>query len=309
MLGTLLRLLERDPRQDVQPAILDDPEQQRIFRQLVHLGALRRSRRASEVLCPSCMAQRVSPYADVAGEEWVGCIECGTLRLPFGYTAVFAVDVTWLTAQISRSLPGSSTFGSEPLEPNLLWRVARLPWRHKTMDVLFARIPGQPETEDRLARCLLDQPAEIRQLVFLSQRAPIGRWCQTAQRQLVALEDHAYLDESGLHLDGIPLLDRLCLDATKPLARVEAAPDGSWLRVNGRELRVRQSRQRDFVLVMVDSYLKGSRRPKLEWVLRQAGYSEGTSELKHISKRPEFFQFFGHGNGEVWIRDGDAPSC
>lgn len=84
--------------------------------------------------------------------------------------------------------------------------------------------------------------------------------------------------------------------------KIEIAEDGAWLKVNGRELRLR-GKQRDCALVMVEAYRKGNRRPKTEWVLRRAGYGEGISKLKSITSRPEFFEFFGYGEGECWIID------
>lgn len=82
---------------------------------------------------------------------------------------------------------------------------------------------------------------------------------------------------------------------------VDCAPDGSWLKVGERELRKIRGQQRDFVLTMVAAYRAGNLRPKLEWVLRKARYSEGLYDLRHISKRPEFLEFFGQSNGECWI--------
>jgi hypothetical protein len=162
---------------------------------------------------------------------------------------------------------------------------------------------GRPADDDRIARFLLNQAPEVLQLVILSRSAALRRWEQPGRRVVVDLEDQGYLDDAGLHVNVPPLLERLALDPPKPSIEVEAAPDGAWLQVNGHELQVRQGKQRDFILVMANAYRSNHRRPKLEWVLRQAGYAEGTSELKHVSKRPEFLEFFGYGNGEVWIND------
>ena len=90
-----------------------------------------------------------------------------------------------------------------------------------------------------------------------------------------------------------------------PLAQlttdIECAPDGSWLRVGNRTLRRIRGQQRDFVLTMVEAYRAGNFRPKREWVLRKARYAEGLYDLRHISKRPEFLEFFGQADGECWI--------
>lgn len=93
------------------------------------------------------------------------------------------------------------------------------------------------------------------------------------------------------------------LPTSRP-TKVEIAIDGRWLRVNGRELRLK-GKQRDFALVMAEAYGRGMRSPTLEWVLRKAGYGAGTTQLRHVSKIPEFFDFFGYGDGEVWIRADD----
>lgn len=87
----------------------------------------------------------------------------------------------------------------------------------------------------------------------------------------------------------------------RTVADIECAPDGSWLRVGDRELRGIRGYQQDFVLTMVDAYRKGNRRPKVEWAFRVAGYGEGTYDLRHITRRKEFFDFFAQGGGECWI--------
>lgn len=61
------------------------------------------------------------------------------------------------------------------------------------------------------------------------------------------------------------------------------------------------ARQQDFVLIMVDAYNAGEYRPRIEWVLRRAGYREGLYDLRHISHRPAFHAFFGQAAGECWI--------
>ena len=86
-----------------------------------------------------------------------------------------------------------------------------------------------------------------------------------------------------------------------PDLKIECATDGSWLRVGSRELRKIRGQQQDFVLTMIDAYHKGNYRPKLEWALRKARYAEGVYDLRHISKRKEFLEFFGQADGECWI--------
>ena len=93
-------------------------------------------------------------------------------------------------------------------------------------------------------------------------------------------------------------------DAALPdrtVADIECAPDGSWLRVGNRILRRIRGHQQDFVLTMVDAYKKGNRRPKVEWAFRVAGYGEDSYDLRHITRRKEFFDFFAQEGGECWI--------
>lgn len=100
-------------------------------------------------------------------------------------------------------------------------------------------------------------------------------------------------------------LDRILVAQHPPKKQpeiiVECAPDGSWLRVGERELRKIRGQQQDFVVTMVEAYHKGNRRPKIEWAFRLAGYGEGTYDLRHISRRPEFLEFFAQEGGECWI--------
>ena len=93
------------------------------------------------------------------------------------------------------------------------------------------------------------------------------------------------------------------LSDAEPVANidVECATDGAWLRVGDRVLRGIRGQQRDFVINMVNAYRKGIQRPKLEWALRMAGYSDGTCNLRHISRRSAFFEFFAQQDGECWI--------
>lgn len=89
----------------------------------------------------------------------------------------------------------------------------------------------------------------------------------------------------------------------QPVANVgvECATDGAWLRVGDRFLRGIRGQQRDFVITMVDAYRKGNLRPKKEWVFRLAGYSPSTYDLRHITRREVFFDFFAQQGGECWI--------
>lgn len=111
--------------------------------------------------------------------------------------------------------------------------------------------------------------------------------------------------ENGNEQFNLEWLDRI-LVAQRPPEKpseitVECAPDGSWLRVGDRELRKIRGQQQDFVVTMVDAYRKGNRRPKVEWAFRVAGYGEGSYDLRHISRRPEFLEFFAQEGGECWI--------
>ena len=111
--------------------------------------------------------------------------------------------------------------------------------------------------------------------------------------------------EDGVEQFDLPVLERILASrhAAPESAKVviECAPDGSWLRVGDRELRNIRGQQQDFVLTMVDAYNKDNRRPKVEWAFRVAGYGEGTYDLRHITRRKEFFDFFAQGGGECWI--------
>ena len=302
MLNTLLRLFELAPKQQIQPATLDDDNQQATYVHLQALGALRLVRKAGELLCPSCFDYRVQPIQGPDGEMTL-CPDCGPTILPPGYSNILEVHAPWLMEQIAANFRNSSISAPQQLEPDLLWRILRFPHLGNSVEVLFARITRHTDEEERIARAVVDRFPDSLQLVLLSRHCVLRQLEHAGRRIVVALEDHGHLDDTGLHLGTRTLLDRLVLPPPKAVPKVEVAADGAWLRVNGRELQLRQGKQRDFVLVMAGAYEKGNRRPKLEWVLRQAGYEEGSSELKHISKRPQFFEFFGYGNGEVWIKD------
>jgi len=111
--------------------------------------------------------------------------------------------------------------------------------------------------------------------------------------------------EDGVEQFDLPVLERILASLHAPQksteVEVECSPDGSWLRVGDRELRSIRGQQQDFVLTMVEAYKKGNRRPKVEWAFRVAGYGEGTYDLRHITRRKEFFEFFAQEGGECWI--------
>ena len=122
--------------------------------------------------------------------------------------------------------------------------------------------------------------------------------------QLRAIKD-LLIGEDGQEQFDLPVLQRM-LASQQTLQKsvevqVECAPDGSWLRVGERELRGIRGKQQDFVLTMVEAYKKGHRRPKVEWAFRVAGYGEGTYDLRHITRRKVFFEFFAQEGGECWI--------
>jgi len=71
--------------------------------------------------------------------------------------------------------------------------------------------------------------------------------------------------------------------------------------VGNRNLRGIRGKQQDFVLTMVNAYKNRNYRPKIEWALRMAGYGDGIYNLRHISKRSEFLEFFSQADGECWI--------
>jgi hypothetical protein len=139
MLSHWLRLLESHPEQDIQPALVEDPDRRAIYHRLARVGALRRTRRATEIFCPECFKQRVTPQRGPEG-EMVQCLYCGPIPLDPGYTDVYSVHLPWLFAQIGTCLPPSVAVGAAELEPEVLWRVAKLRRQAKTVDVMFARI-------------------------------------------------------------------------------------------------------------------------------------------------------------------------
>lgn len=104
-----------------------------------------------------------------------------------------------------------------------------------------------------------------------------------------------------IHQAGGEVLAVNVAPSAQPAAEIECAPDGSWLRVGNRILRKIRGHQQDFVLTMVEAYNKGNRRPKVEWAFRVAGYGEGSYDLRHITRRMEFFDFFAQEGGECWI--------
>lgn len=60
---------------------------------------------------------------------------------------------------------------------------------------------------------------------------------------------------------------------------------------------------------VTDDYKKGNQRPKVEWAFWVAGHGEGTYDLRHITRRKEFLDFFAQGGGECWIvTDLGCPS-
>lgn len=83
--------------------------------------------------------------------------------------------------------------------------------------------------------------------------------------------------------------------------KVSCAADGRWLKVGSRTLRGLRNKQQDFVLIMVEAYNAGEYRPRIEWVFRRAGYGDGIYDLRHISRRTDFHQFFAQSAGECWI--------
>ena len=133
-----------------------------------------------------------------------------------------------------------------------------------------------------------------------------GRLSAAVAAQLDALLGQAHeLVRQTQPVSGVPIAAVSALGGVE----VDCAPDGSWLKVGERELRRLRNKQCDFVLTMVEAYQKGNRRPKVEWAFRVAGYGEGTYDLRHITRRKEFFDFFAQGGGECWIvSDPDCAS-
>jgi hypothetical protein len=251
----------------------------------------------TEILCPFCEQQRVRPRFRSEGRYVASCFECGDVAIPAEHLDTIEADFDWFFSVLANAFPtGTET---SVLVPELLWLVTTFEHRSKKIEVLFARLPGDAESERRAARALNDLSADRRLLVFTSRESALEEMTLQGRRVVVCLPAVATLEEYGLDIRG-PLIDLVVGPMASAGPGVDVAADGSWLRIGERELRL-AGKQRDFALVMVEAWRADNRRPKLEWVLRRAGYGDGTSELKHVTKRREFFEFFGYGNGEVWI--------
>lgn len=307
VLGHYLRVIESAPAQRIQIALMDDVRTQAAYRNLLQLGALKATQAASEVLCPYCDGVRVEPKR--RGEAYSAfCPECGEIPIAAALMEVAEASLDWLLDGIAAVFQVASHSPARELVPALLWEVARINVYGKAVAVLFARTPSDSACEERLADALSDLSSNLVQLIFTSRPSVLQHLDVGGRRQVFALEDIAVIFEGRLTIDRDFVLDRLALEPPKPSAKVDVAPDGAWLEVNGRRLYLR-GKQRDFALIMVEAYRKNIRRPKTEWALRQAGYEDGTSDLTHITRRKAFFQFFGYADGECWILDDRSPGA
>jgi len=180
--------------------------------------------------------------------------------------------------------------------------------RHVSAPVFFGR--RLKDAPDEQITSALSDPAFGTGGVVLALKDP--KLVLPSGHQVRAVKDLLIVEDGEEQFD-LPVLERILVSllAAPELAElvIECAPDGSWLRVGDRELRNIRGQQQDFVLTMLDAYKKGNRRPRVEWAFRVAGYGEGTYDLRHITRRKEFFDFFARGGGECWIvTDPDCAS-
>ena len=144
----------------------------------------------------------------------------------------------------------------------------------------------------------IDATADRSPLVHLSRRYP-----SSAPVHGAVLQDISALLRQADSLAQSALVTPSDIAPVQQAAPVEvtSAADGRWLKVGHRTLRGLRNKQQDFVLIMVEAYHAQEYRPRIEWVLRRAGYGEGIYDLRHISRRPAFHQFFAQSAGECWI--------
>ncbi|MGE3806578.1 MAG: hypothetical protein AB7K24_18075 [Gemmataceae bacterium] len=266
---------------------------------LRRLGVARPGPPLTEVLCPWCDQQRLRPRYRTEGRYGALCFDCGDVEIPATQLETLVPDFNRFFEVLREGIPGASGDSFAVLVQDLLWHLASFHHRSRRIELHFAWLPDA-ESERRVAKAITDATGDQHKLVICSARTVLSNLTKPGQRVVSALADAISVVDGRLQIHGsaLDLVVGFPPQADEP--EIDIAPDGSWLKVNGRELRL-SGKQRDFALVMVEAWRADNRRPKLEWVLRRAGYGDGTSELRHVTKRAEFLEFFGYGNGEVWI--------
>lgn len=277
-----------------------------LHHKLLATRVLRPAPEISQLVCPLCDSPSVDPVPSPEGKYEFYCGVCDTtVDIPGDSYKVLALSLENLFALLVRGVGADRLEVVWELLPEHLWMIGEIAYGGQSIKVLFARV-SSPEAEARVLDCLLALPVSYRCLVLLSREAD---FITSIRERLLAvvLSDVAMLDVNGFHLhDREELLSRFKLGQNSgmrpPGLDIEVEPEGRWVRLNGVRTHVTGKKQRQFVLAMAAAFRKGDQHPRLEKMLTAAGYSEGTSELKHISQSEEFLSLFGYGNGEVWFK-------
>jgi hypothetical protein len=82
---------------------------------------------------------------------------------------------------------------------------------------------------------------------------------------------------------------------------VEMTPDGSWIRIRGREYRFRGMIHRSIVKQVYEAWRDGAGRLRTQEVLEEAG-SKSKELAQAFSGRPDFKEIIGYDDGFCWLK-------
>lgn len=301
LLHYYLHLSDTHPQLRLPLIIEDDPWATWANRQLLLIGAFRPAPEITLLDCPECGKVSVRPLPAPHPVGWdYYCGPCGKIVDLPQQQRILALSMDWWFGALAKAFKATGHRHAYVSLPGYLWEVGEFALSNgTTVNLLFARVDGMV-SEAKIFDRLLELPPHGQYIVLCSRQAPLIQTFAKERKNLVVnLGEIGEIDQTGLQLDTGPLIDALEPSAQAP--RIEIAPDGSWLRVKGKEIRLR-GKQRNLALVMVEAYQQGITRPKAEWVLRRAGYGPAMTKLRDLTKRKDFFEVFDYGDGEVWLR-------
>ncbi|WP_408951588.1 hypothetical protein [Lysobacter sp. Hz 25] len=279
---------------------------------LAALGAFHAAKRTRRIRCRECGKQMPRQVYE-AGDHLLRCLDCGGNVEWLGppYLSV-QLRHQWLPEALNAQMGGGAAMPEELLKDRL-WRLVDAKAPRGSVPVVLLRCGWSVDYAAVIAAIRKVSP---RRVIVLTTSRVHSEQIVGAGRAVVPLASVAKLNASGLWLDREELTERclrgnvltrkvLSQSASSPHSNglwFELAPDRSWLRVNGRVMRL-WGKQRAFVASIEKAHKRNFAHKRFADALNDAEYEGDVRSLKQVSKRKDFSDFIGIRDGLVWIRD------
>ena len=275
----------------------------RLGEELIGAGALVETTPSETIVMPMDLDDELVGFGwDADRQAFVGFHpNMGLMKAEPRVRKQYRVDFDWLLSAIAGAVGVAAGQRRACLVDDQLWGLGDARLGRKNRPMLFARRLGTTDALDLVARALTARQGRA-DGVLLTTSPRISQAVRLPGRHRI-LHIRDCLDQASRHF----ALDRDVI-AGGPLEAepsgqgpVEMAPDGSWIKIRGREYRFRGMIHRSIVKQVYKAWRDGAGPLRTQNVLEEAK-SKSRELAQAFSGRPEFKEIIGYDAGFCWLK-------